>query len=103
LEEDIERFVGVTGELLLAKVISDTGLFTHRTVFVKFQDYAQDQLGSLTGIIERYYQGVFSLLAQVTSGTQRSLDDIRGDSAKQFQAFADLLSQKDSKDDSKKD
>jgi hypothetical protein len=85
------------------KLVSDTGLFIHRTEFVKFQDYAQSQLGILTDVIERFYQGVFPFLAQVTSGTQHSLDETRGDGANQSQAYVALLSQRVSKDDSKKE
>ena len=73
------------------KQILDTGLFARRSEFVHHRDYVLETVRLQADQHNQNYQGVLSILAQVTSNTQRLLDELRGDCAKLIEILAGLL------------
>ena len=73
------------------KQILDTGLFARRSEFVQHRDYVLEAVRLQADQHNQNYQGVLSILAQVTSNTQRLLDELRGDCAKLIEILARFL------------
>ena len=81
----------VNSSVNLTKQTLDTGVFAHRSEFVPHRDHVLSTVSLLAGQHNQNYQGVLSILAQITSNTQRIVDELRGDCTKQIEALARLL------------